>query len=34
MDMAIDEIGVGAEVKVKLMNNFTTIANLLVNRTD
>jgi len=32
--MAIDEIGIGAEVKDKLMNNFTTIANLLVNRTD
>jgi|GEM_PF-146145 len=34
MDMAIDEVGIGAEVKNKLMNNFTTIANLLVNRTD
>jgi len=34
MDMAIDEIGIAAEVKGKLMNNFTTIANLLVNRTD
>jgi hemoglobin len=34
MDMAIDEMGIDPEVKNKLMNNFTTIANLLVNRTD
>lgn len=34
MDMAIDEVGITPKVKEKLMNNFTTIANLLVNRTD
>jgi len=34
MDMAIDEVGIDPQVKDKLMNNFTTIANLLVNRID
>lgn len=34
MSMAIDEIGIAPTVKDKLMNNFTTIANLLVNRAD
>ncbi len=34
MAMAIDAIGIGAETKDKLMNSFTSIANLLVNRVD
>jgi len=34
MDMAIDQIGVDAELKLKLMANFTTVANALINRSD
>ncbi|WP_227871370.1 group II truncated hemoglobin [Novimethylophilus kurashikiensis] len=34
MDMAIDEVGLGPDVKSKLMANFTVVAELLVNRND
>lgn len=32
MGMAIDQVGIDAELKSQLMANFTVVANLLVNR--
>lgn len=32
MGMAIDQVGLDAELKSQLMANFTVVANLLVNR--
>jgi truncated hemoglobin YjbI len=34
MEMAIDEIGVDSDIKHKLMKNFMTVANQLVNVTE
>ena len=32
MDMAMDELGYAGELKKELMDNFTVVADLLVNR--